>query len=72
MVVKLLQRLSAGDRSMLLMREVEGHTMEEIAELTGRSENAVKVRLFRVRRKLAAAARRASLAPLSASGAGSC
>jgi RNA polymerase sigma-70 factor (ECF subfamily) len=58
MVLKLLHRLSADDRSLLLMREVEGYTMEEIAEITGRSVSAVKVRLFRVRRKLAAAARR--------------
>lgn len=73
MVVRLLHRLSEADRTMLLMREVEGYSMEEIAEITGRSENAVKIRLFRARRKLAAAARRASVAKqASTAGAGSC
>ena len=54
---KLLHGLSASERRMLVMAQVHGYTMEEIAKKTGRSVSAVKVRLYRIRKKLAAAGR---------------
>jgi RNA polymerase sigma-70 factor (ECF subfamily) len=57
-VVKLLKRLSEEERSLLLLKEVEGHSVEELAELTGMNHNTIKVKLFRARQKLLRAARR--------------
>ena len=60
-VVKLLSKVSEEDRSLLLLKEVEGHSVEELASLTGMNQNTIKVKLFRARQKLLKAARR--LAP---------
>ncbi|MFB3775979.1 MAG: RNA polymerase sigma factor [Bryobacteraceae bacterium] len=57
-VVKLLARVSEEDRSLLLLKEVEGHSVEELARITGMNQNTIKVRLFRARNKLLKAARR--------------
>jgi RNA polymerase sigma-70 factor, ECF subfamily len=57
-VVKLLSRISAEDRSLLMLKEVEGHSVEELAKMTGMNQNTIKVRLFRARHKLLKAARR--------------
>ena len=57
-VVKLLSRVSEEDRSLLLLKEVEGHSVEELAEMTGINQNTIKVKLFRARQKLLRAARR--------------
>ena len=43
---------------MLLLKEVEGHSVEELAEMTGMNQNTIKVKLFRARQKLLKAARR--------------
>jgi RNA polymerase sigma-70 factor (ECF subfamily) len=51
-VNKLLALIPEGDRVLLLWREVEGCSMTELAELSGLNENTIKVRLFRVRRRL--------------------
>jgi DNA-directed RNA polymerase specialized sigma24 family protein len=37
---------------MLVMKEVEGFSVEEIAESMGLNSNTVKVRLFRARRRI--------------------
>jgi RNA polymerase sigma-70 factor (ECF subfamily) len=58
LVVKLLEKVSEEDRRLLLLKEVEGHSVEELAELTGMNENTIKVKLFRARQKLVKAARR--------------
>jgi RNA polymerase sigma-70 factor (ECF subfamily) len=58
MVVKLLGKLSTEDRSLLLLKEVEGHSVEELAQMTGMNENTIKVKLFRARQKLVKAAQR--------------
>jgi RNA polymerase sigma-70 factor (ECF subfamily) len=58
LVVKLLARVSEEDRSLMLMKEVEGHSVEELAEMTGLNENTIKVKLFRTRQKLVKAAQR--------------
>ena len=49
---KLLEKLSEEDRQLILLKEVEGHSVEELAERTGLNENTIKVKLFRARQKL--------------------
>lgn len=58
LVVKLLGKLSSEDRSLLLLKEVEGHSVEELSHMTGMNENTIKVKLFRARQKLLKAAQR--------------
>jgi DNA-directed RNA polymerase specialized sigma24 family protein len=43
---------------MLILKEVEGFSVEEIAESLDLNPNTVKVRLFRARRRLVEYARR--------------
>ncbi len=57
-VLKLLEKVSAEDRQLLLLKEVEGHSVEELAAMTGMNENTIKVKLFRARQKLVKAAQR--------------
>jgi len=58
LVLKLLERVSEEDRTLILLKEVEGHSVEELAAMTGLNENTIKVKLFRTRQKLVKAARR--------------
>ena len=58
LVVKLLGKISEEDRSLLLLKEVEGHSVEELSQMTGMNENTIKVKLFRARQKLVKAAQR--------------
>jgi len=58
LAVKLLGKLSNEDRSLLLLKEVEGHSVEELSQMTGMNENTIKVKLFRARQKLLKAAQR--------------
>jgi len=62
-VFKLLTRVSEEERTLLLLKEVEGHSVEELAEMTGMNENTIKVKLFRARQKLVKAAQRLDRAP---------
>lgn len=55
----LLERLSPQDRTLLLLREAEGLSIEEVAAATGLKPNTVKVRLFRARQRLLEWRRRA-------------
>jgi RNA polymerase sigma-70 factor, ECF subfamily len=48
----LLGQLDPRDRAMLVLKEVEGFSVEEIAESMGLNPNTVKVRLFRARRRI--------------------
>lgn len=57
-VLKLLEKVSSEDRQLLMLKEVEGHSVEELASMTGMNENTVKVKLFRARQKLVKAAQR--------------
>jgi RNA polymerase sigma-70 factor (ECF subfamily) len=57
-VLKLLSRVSEEDRTLMLLKEVEGHSVEELAQMTGMNENTIKVKLFRARQKLLKAAQR--------------
>jgi RNA polymerase sigma-70 factor, ECF subfamily len=47
-----LQRLSAEERLIITLAEIEERSMREIADLTGWSESNVKVRAFRARQNL--------------------
>lgn len=51
-VERLLGVLDERDRLMLILKEVEGFSIEEIAEILGLNANTVKVRLFRARRRI--------------------
>jgi RNA polymerase sigma-70 factor (ECF subfamily) len=63
LVVKLLARLPEEERNLILLKEVEGHSVEELAKMTGINENTIKVKLFRARQKLLKAAQRLMRAP---------
>jgi RNA polymerase sigma-70 factor (ECF subfamily) len=56
-VDRLLSGLDERDRLMLVLKEVEGLSIEEIGEVMDINANTVKVRLFRARRKIVTAAR---------------
>ncbi len=58
LAVKLLDKVSEEDRKLILLKEVEGHSVEELAKMTGMNENTIKVKLFRARQKLVKAAER--------------
>jgi RNA polymerase sigma-70 factor, ECF subfamily len=64
LILKLLAKISEEDRSLILLKEVEGHSVEELAAMTGMNENTIKVKLFRARQKLVKAAHRLEKAPL--------
>jgi RNA polymerase sigma-70 factor (ECF subfamily) len=49
---RLLGELDETDRSMLVMKEVAGFTVEEIGNVFGLNVNTVKVRMFRARGRL--------------------
>jgi RNA polymerase sigma-70 factor (ECF subfamily) len=58
LLLKLLSKVSEEDRSLILLKELEGHSVEELAQMTGMNENTIKVKLFRTRQKLLKAAQR--------------
>lgn len=57
-VEQLLECLDDRDRMMLVLKEVEGFAVEEIAEILDLNANTVKVRLFRARRRIVNEARK--------------
>ena len=59
-VERLLECLDERDRMMLVLKEVEGFAVEEIAEILDLNANTVKVRLFRARRRIVTEARKRS------------
>jgi RNA polymerase sigma-70 factor, ECF subfamily len=52
----LIDRLPPRDRLVLVLIYVEGHTVDQAAQLAGWSKTMVKVQVFRARRKLRALA----------------
>jgi RNA polymerase sigma-70 factor, ECF subfamily len=56
-VERLLEGLDERDRLMLILKEVEGFSIEEIAEILSLNGNTVKVRLFRARRRVVSQAK---------------
>lgn len=52
LVMQLIDRLSEKQRTIITLRDVEGKTYKEIAEVMQVSESDVKVNLFRARNKI--------------------
>ena len=48
-----------------MLKEVEGHSVEELAGILGLNENTIKVKLFRARQKLVKAAQRLGRSPVT-------
>ncbi len=46
---KAMENLPADQKSVLMLRDYEGYSYEEIAEITGLNESQVKVYIFRAR-----------------------
>ena len=57
-VERLLEGLDERDRLMLILKEVEGFSIEEVAAVLDLNANTVKVRLFRARRRVVNQARK--------------
>ena len=49
---KVLEGIGEEDRYLLLLRELEGHSVAQLAEETGMSEHTIRVALFRTRKRL--------------------
>jgi RNA polymerase sigma-70 factor (ECF subfamily) len=62
-VVKLLERVSGEERDLLMLKEVEGYSVEEMARRLNMNENTIKVKLFRARQKLVKASQRLDRMP---------
>ena len=52
MVERLFNTLPPPQRMVMQLRDVEGKSYKEVAEITGQSEEQVKVNLFRARRSI--------------------
>jgi len=57
-VEELMSCLEERDRTMLVLKEVQGFSVEEIAEIMEINANTVKVRLFRARQRITERSRR--------------
>jgi RNA polymerase sigma-70 factor (ECF subfamily) len=51
-VQTLLDQVSDDDRILLMMKEVEGHSLKDLASIYKVNQNALKVRLFRARQRV--------------------
>ena len=51
-IKKVLAELNADDRFLLVAREVDGMSYDEISEITGQSEGALRTRLHRIKELL--------------------
>ncbi len=52
LVHKMLDTLPPKDRALMILIDLEGRSLKEASEMTGWSENLIKVRAFRARKKL--------------------
>ncbi|MEP6714135.1 MAG: sigma-70 family RNA polymerase sigma factor, partial [Terriglobia bacterium] len=57
-ILKLMDKVSEEERQLLLLKEVEGYSVEELSGMLKMNENTIKVKLFRARQKLVKAAQR--------------
>jgi RNA polymerase sigma-70 factor, ECF subfamily len=57
-----MECLEERDRMMLVMKEVQGFSVEEIAEILEINGNTVKVRLFRARQRITERVKRRNVA----------
>jgi RNA polymerase sigma-70 factor (ECF subfamily) len=67
-IVKLMDRVSDEEKNLLMLKEVEGYSVEELAGMLKMNENTIKVKLFRARQKLVKAAQRLDKVPVPLSG----
>jgi RNA polymerase sigma-70 factor, ECF subfamily len=58
---ELLDQIPEEDRYLLLLRELEGYSVAQLAEATGKDEDTIRVTLFRTRQRLSKAAAQLSL-----------
>jgi RNA polymerase sigma-70 factor (ECF subfamily) len=58
-----MDRVSDEEKQLLLLKEVEGYSVEELSGMLKMNENTIKVKLFRARQKLMKAAQRLDRAP---------
>jgi len=63
----MLDKLPEEDRQLLVLKEVEGFSVQELAEILNLNVNTVKVRLFRARGRIMESYRRRQ-GPLGQSG----
>jgi RNA polymerase sigma-70 factor (ECF subfamily) len=63
-IVKLMDRVSPEEKQLLVLKEVEGYSVEELAGMLKMNENTIKVKLFRARQKLVKAAQRLDKVPV--------
>ena len=64
-VLKLLTRVSEEERMLLMLKEVEGYSVEELSGMLKMNENTIKVKLFRARQKLVKASQRLDKFPVA-------
>jgi len=69
-IIKLMDKVSDEEKQLLMLKEVEGYSVEELAGMLGMNENTIKVKLFRARQKLVRAAQRLDKLPVSENRAG--
>src|SRR3954462_11632661 len=62
-IVKLLDRVSEEEKNLLMLKEVEGYSVEELSGMLKMNENTIKVKLFRARQKLVKASQRLDKLP---------
>ncbi len=67
-LVKLMSKVSEEERTLLMLKEVEGYSVEELSTMMHMNENTIKVKLFRARQKLVKASQRLDRAPSSTVG----
>jgi RNA polymerase sigma-70 factor (ECF subfamily) len=60
-IEQILEKLPQQDRDLLMLKEVEGFSVQELAEMLDLNVNTVKVRLFRARGKIMDVYRREKL-----------
>jgi RNA polymerase sigma-70 factor (ECF subfamily) len=63
-IVKLMDRVSDEEKNLLMLKEVEGYSVEELAGMLRMNENTIKVKLFRARQKLVKASQRLDKMPV--------
>lgn len=54
LVEKILSELSPEERFLLITKEIDCLTFEEIAEITGKSQESLRTRVFRIKEKIKA------------------
>jgi RNA polymerase sigma-70 factor (ECF subfamily) len=62
-VQSLLARVSDEDRTLLILKEVEGLSLRDLEKIYHVNENALKVRLFRARQRVLKALAKTDVAP---------